>query len=359
MRDRIRVGIVGYGYAGEVIHAPLIESVPDLELVAVSTSRADRAAVARERGLRVHNDPDALIAAADIDLVVIATPHDSHLPLALAAARSGKHVVVDKLMALDANEADAMALAARDAGVMLSVFHNRRWDGDFLAVRDLIARRDGHAAGDATAEGDPRPGALIRVRSWVHAAGPPSPDRWRSHRSRGGGIFSDWGAHLLDQALLLHRGPVARVYCTLQRAVEGVDVETAALCVIEFDSGVTHIVETNQLFHDAAKGYEIWGTDGRAVVTGFDPAENELNLRVRGVGRRAPGYDARWITDGGVSALPTPIAGDWAAYYRNIAAHLLDGDDLAVSVESVLRTMRLRDAALRSAAERRVIEKPV
>ena len=363
----VRVGIVGYGYAGEVIHAPLIAAVPGLDLVAVSTSRPDRQELARGRGLRVHAKASELIASDDVDLVVIATPHDTHLPLTREACAAGKHVVCDKLMALDVDEARAMLAAAQRAGVMLSVFHNRRWDGDFLAVRAALERASSRsgagpgAAAPATAGTPPDVGDLIRIRSWVHSAGAPNPSRWRAKRSHGGGIFSDWGAHLMDQALLLHVGRVQSVYCRMEHAVPEVDVETGALCVVAFDDGTSHVIETNQLYHEAAKGYEAWGTAGRLVVSGFDPREDLLNQEVRGTRRSPGGYEARFER-AGEAAVPQPSApgpGDWAAYYGNVADHLIRGEQLAVTPESVVRMMELREAALRSAAEGSVVEGPI
>lgn len=350
---RIRVGIIGYGYAGEVIHAPLIKSVPDLELVAVSTSRADRRELAESRGLRAFERAEELIGADDIDLVVVATPHDSHLTLTDAAAAAGKHVVCDKLMARTVAEAEQMVVSAEQAGVMLSIFHNRRWDGDFLMARDVIA--SAAAPGEETVGGAadvPAVGRLISVFAWVHSPGAPAPQKWRAQKTRGGGIFSDWGAHLMDQALLLHSGEPELLCCTMQYAVPEIDVETAAHAIFRFGDGSIHHIETNQLFHEASKGYEIWGTEGRLLITGFDPKENELNVAVRGTERRAPEYRVRWYSATDPESpreLYPPPAGDWAAFYRSIAAHLVSGEPLAVPGADILRMMRLRRAAIAAA----------
>ncbi len=339
----------------------------ELELVAVSTSREERQEIARSRGLRAHAKASELIASDDVDLVVIATPHDTHLPLTREACAAGRHVVCDKLMALDVDEAESMVAAAREAGVSLSVFHNRRWDGDFRTVRAALAAASGRgalgASGGRVAPGAvgelPDLGDVLRIRAWVHGSGAPNPARWRAQASHGGGIFSDWGAHLVDQALQLHASPVASVSCQMLHALPEIDVETAALCVIGFEDGTSHVIETTQLYHESSKGYELWGTKGRLTVTGFDPRENLLNQQVRGVERSGGDYEVRIVGPEGTTAFGSPGPGDWVDFYENVASHILHGEELAVTGESVVRMMKLREAALVSAAEKRTVSGPI
>ena len=132
------VALLGFGLAGRVFHAPLVEATPGLRLHTVVSSDPAKVASAYPQA-RVLTDPQAAFADPDIDLVVVATPNHTHAPLALAALAAGKHVVVDKPFALDLAEARAMIEAADRAGRRLSVFHNRRWDADFLALRALLA----------------------------------------------------------------------------------------------------------------------------------------------------------------------------------------------------------------------------
>ena len=134
----VQVGLIGYGFAGKTFHAPLITSVAGLELCAVATRQAESVAVDLP-DVEVDQDPTALIAGDDLDLIVIATPNDTHAPLARAAIEAGKHVVIDKPFALDLAEARGLIVLAEQHGVTLSVFHNRRWDSDFLAGQKAIA----------------------------------------------------------------------------------------------------------------------------------------------------------------------------------------------------------------------------
>ncbi len=135
---RLRVGLVGYGYAGKTFHAPLIAAVPALELAAVASSDAAKVH-ADWPGIAVCATPADLIGRDDIDIVVIATPNDTHAPLARAALRAGRHVVVDKPFTVALDDARELVELARAQRRVLSVFHNRRWDGDFLTLRQLIA----------------------------------------------------------------------------------------------------------------------------------------------------------------------------------------------------------------------------
>ena len=167
--EPIRVGLLGYGYSGRTFHAPLIAAIPGLALCGVSSRDAARVQ-ADYPDAKVHADPLALIAAHDIDLTVIATPNDTHAPLARAAIAAGKHVVIDKPFTLDLAEArDLVARSARQ-GVLLSVFHNRRWDSDYLTVRQAI--EDGLV------------GTVSQFESHFDRFRPEVRDRWRERGGR-------------------------------------------------------------------------------------------------------------------------------------------------------------------------------
>ena len=194
MPATLDVALLGFGLAGRVFHAPLVAATPGLRLHTVVSSDPARVA-ATHPGARVLADPHAAFADPDIDLVVVATPNDTHAPLALAALAAGKHVVVDKPFALDVAEARTMIAAARRADRLLGVFHNRRWDADFLALRALL---DGGALGE-----------VAELHSHFDRFRPQVPDRWRDRAGPGGGLWYDLGPHLVDQALQLFGPPLA------------------------------------------------------------------------------------------------------------------------------------------------------
>ena len=195
----LNVALLGYGYAGKTFHAPLIAATPGLRLAAVASS--DPAKVRADLpDATVLPDAAAVLAQADLDLVVIATPNDTHADLARRALEAGRHVVVDKPFTLTLAEARELADLAASAGRVLSVFHNRRWDADFLTLRRLVA--------DGTL------GEVLALESRFDRFRPEVRKRWREAAIPGGGLWYDLGPHLVDQALRLF-GPPDAVYADL------------------------------------------------------------------------------------------------------------------------------------------------
>ncbi len=184
----VRVGLVGFGFASQTFHAPLVGAVGGMEIVAVSSSNAARVHVVLP-GVAVEADPFALVTRGDIDLVVVASPNDSHAPIASAALAAGKHVVVDKPFTVALDEARGLIKLAGTVGRVLSVFHNRRWDSDFLSVKAAI---NGGVVGRVT-----------QFESHFDRFRPEVRDRWREKAGPGSGIWFDLGPHLVDQALCL------------------------------------------------------------------------------------------------------------------------------------------------------------
>jgi len=337
---QINTAIVGYGYAGRVMHAQLVKAADGLDLMTVSTRDAERRAAAeRDFGVRTCASVDELVADDDVQLVVIATPHDTHRDIAVRCLDAGKHVVTDKLMCMNAGEADEMIAAARRNDRMLSVFHNRRWDCGYLTLKKALA--------------DGLLGDLVVVEAAVVNWGHPKPTRWRSFRKHGGGQFRDWGAHLTDQALQLVDAPVASVWCDMLYGEPSVDVETAALCNIVFANGVRYRVETGSISALVRPRWYVRGTKGALRKTGLDPQENAL--REGRVDPACPQPEAdraavRYETDDSMrEAKLETVPGTWTSYYQNVADHLLKGADLAVKPEQVRRAMAVIDAAAKSA----------
>jgi predicted dehydrogenase len=326
----IRVGLIGYGYSGRTFHAPLIRSVADLELRMIG-SRDPAKVEADLSGVTVVSDPDVVATSEAVDLVVIAAPNDSHAPLARAALAAGKHVVVDKPFTLDLAEARSLRAAARSRDRLLAVFHNRRWDSDFLTVRGAI---------DAGAIGPVR-----HCESHFDRFRPRVRDRWRENAGPGSGIWYDLGPHLVDQALQLFGLP-DRVTANLAQLRSGARSDDWAHAVLDYP-GLRVVLHASMLVAGGAPRFVVHGEAGSLIKHRADPQEGQL---LAGLAPGAPGWgldpDALEIYDGSGTVTRVPaVAGDQRLFYRGVAETLLRGPvDDAAALEAV-RVMACLEAA--------------
>ena len=330
--DALRVGLIGFGLAGASFHAPLIAATPGLRIGAIVTSDAGR----RSQAGRAHPDAELLDSAADLwdradalDLVVIATPNASHAPLAEAALSRNLPTVVDKPLATSAAEARALLDAARQRGTLLTVFQNRRWDGDFLTLGRLIAE-----------------GALGRVHRFESRF-----ERWRPEPKPGwresgtpedaGGILFDLGSHLIDQALVLF-GPVAHVCAEVDRRRPGVRVEDDVFVALEHVSGVYSHLWMSALAALPGPRLRVLGDRGGYVKQGLDV--QEAVLRAGGSPTDA-GYGVEPTEQWGrlgtpESSRPVPTErGDWTAFYAGVVAAMREGAPVPVQPEDALAVL--------------------
>ena len=259
MTARIRVALIGYGFSGKTFHAPLIRAVPGLELSLIGSS--DTAKVHADLpGIPVISDPLTVATAPDIDLVVIATPNDSHAPLADAALSAGKHVVVDKPFTLDLASARALTTTATRHDRLLTVFHNRRWDSDFLTVRQALT--------------DDVIGAVKHFELHFDRFRPQVRDRWREGDGPGSGLWVDLGPHLLDQVLLLFGLP-DRVTGNLALLRDGARSDDWAHVVLDYpDKRV--VLQASMLVAGGSPRFIVHGTDGSIVKQQGDGQEQQL-----------------------------------------------------------------------------------
>ena len=340
MSDIIRVGLIGYGYASKTFHAPLINGTPGMTLAAISSSdegkvKADWPSTA------VVGDPQQLFSDPSIDLIVIPTPNDTHYPLAKAALEAGKHVVVDKPFTVTLSQARELEALARRCGRLISVFHNRRWDSDFLTVKSLI--------NDGTL------GEVSYFESHFDRYRPEVRNRWREQGGPGSGIWYDLGPHLLDQAISLFGLPVSLAVdlAQLRPGAHSTDYFHAVLAYpqrrVILHSTVLAAAETPR--------YIVHGSRASYIKYGVDPQEDRLKN-----GERLPqedwGYDMRdgvlTRIDGDErreeSWLTTP--GNYPAYYAGIRDALTGNGDNPVPVSQAIVVMELLEMGLESARHR-------
>jgi scyllo-inositol 2-dehydrogenase (NADP+) len=341
--------VVGYGLAGRAFHCPLIRRQPGLRLHGIVARDPNvRAQAISELGndVRGYADLDEALADPAVQLVVIATPHDTHAGLTAKTLEARRHCVVDKVMALSTDEADGLIDARDRSGCLLSVFHNRRWDWDFLTVRDVISRGE--------------LGRLLVIESAVCRYAPPR--AWRASRAAAGTILHDWGAHLVDQALQLGLGPCRRLTAWLTEAPwETVDSGGHGRIALEFD-GVLFQVETSRVCKLERPRWWIIGTDRGFVKRGIDPQEDALragNIDMASEPIEHQGVLLGSSPDGTVfENRVATVRGHWDSYYQNIALAIEGRAKLAVKAEEAREVVRVLDAAVQSSREHRVIEGP-
>jgi len=335
----VRVALIGYGYAGRVFHAPLIRAVPGLSLDFVVSRDAEK----------VHADlpdveaiGDPLRAATDprADLVVIATPNDSHASLARAALQAGRNVVVDKPFTLSLADARELAALAKAQGCLLSVFQNRRWDSDFLALRQALT--------------DDLIGGFTHLESRFERYRPQVRDRWREQTGTGGGVLWDLGPHLVDQALQL-MGTPDTVYANLAVQREGALVEDWAHVVLEFGARRA-ILQIGMLAAGGTTRFLAHGTRGSLIKARPDPQEAQLLAGLRpGDAGWGVDDDPLWIIDGSMERAVAAPRGDQSQYYAAVRDALLGYGSNPVTPTQAIAVMAVLEAAFRSAREGRAI----
>ena len=328
------VGLIGYGFAARTFHAPLLAAEPGLALVRVASSDAGKVH-ADLPAIGVDADPFAVTTAADTDLVVIASPNDSHAPLARAALAAGKHVVVDKPFTLDLAEARDLIALAGERGRLLSVFHNRRWDSDYLTVKAAIA------AGLI--------GTVAHLESHIDRFRPAVRQRWREGAGPGSGVWFDLGPHLVDQALQLFGLPHA-VTGSLAMQRDGALSDDWAHVVLDY--GPRRVVlHASMLVAGGSPRFVVHGDRGSIVKRHPDQQEPQL---LAGMAPGAPGWGAdgdplRVYDAGGLVTERPAEAGDQRGYYAGIAAALRGEAPNPVPAAQALAVMAVIEAAAQSA----------
>jgi len=352
----LRVAIIGYGLAGTVFHAPLIAATDGMTVSAIVTGNAERQQRARA------DFPTAAILssaehiwqdAASYDLVVVASPNRTHVPLGIAAMQAGLPVVIDKPLAPSVSEAERLIATSKSTGKLLTVFQNRRWDNDFLTVRQLLA-----------SEPDVL-GSIVRFESWYQRYRPqPRAGAWRELPDPGeaGGLLFDLGSHLIDQALLLFGQPL-RVYAEVDLRRPGVQVDDDTFVALEFANGTRAHLWMGVLTRIPGPRLRITGLRGMYEKWGLDPQEDALNAGKRpgdaGWGEEPRESWGRLSTDVGklhIDGLVETLPGAYETFYALLRDALAPGGKPPVNPADAVATLRVIEAARESAQNHTVIE---
>ncbi|WP_295938866.1 oxidoreductase [uncultured Xanthomonas sp.] len=333
------LALLGFGYVGRTFHAPLIAQTPGLHLHTVVSRQAEAVNAAWPQA-RVVADAAQAFADPRIDAVVIATPNQTHAPLALAALAQGKHVLVDKPFTLDVAEAQQVLAQAQRADRIVSVFQNRRWDGDFLGVRALLE------AGTL--------GEIAEFHSHFDRHRPQVGDRWREHALPGSGLWFDLGPHLLDQALQLF-GPPQALQADLALQRPGAQTVDYVHAVLRYPR-LRVVLHAGSLVAANGLRFALHGSGGSYVKHGLDTQEAQLRA---GVAPGAPGWgedplpgQLRLVGADGthaVQTLPAP-RGDYRDCYAAFREAIAGRAPAPVDAAQALAVMRLLEAGVRSAA---------
>ncbi len=314
--EATRCAVIGYGGAFNMgkAHAEQMNAAGMKTVAAcdVDPVRMEQAAVDFP-GIRTYTSVDDLLKDSLVDLCVIILPHNLHGEVAVKCLNAGKHVVVEKPMSNTVAEADAMVEAATRNGKMLSVFHNRRWDGDFMSIRELL--------------GQGIIGDVFKIEACMggyHKLG----DWWRSDKEISGSVLHDWGAHIIDW-----------IFHFVPESMTGVDgyfhkrvwkektLEDHGEIVIRFEGGKTAQVENSSIAAASKSRWRILGTKGAIVMNGWDKIEVTVDH---------DGYLAKFEMK--------PKDSQWSAYYQNVADHLMKGMPLIVQAEQSRRIIAAIEA---------------
>jgi scyllo-inositol 2-dehydrogenase (NADP+) len=319
----LRCGLLGYGLNWQMgkNHAGWIDATPGLKAVAACDINPERTAAAKKEF--PHFDTflslDEMLKMQDLDLVVNITPHHLHAALTLQCLKSGRHVVSEKPFCLTVDEASSIIRAARRNKRMVSVFHNRRWDGDYMALREAIGRG--------------LLGEVYHTETWCGRYGRPGAT-WRSDKALSGGTLYDWGSHFIDWTLRLHNKRVAQVMGLFhKRQWHAVTVEDAAHAVIRFEGGAEAEHQQTWLAAVPRAKWRVLGTLG-GLTYNWEAETADLTSYASGV-----------KIEGKIAAKPTYGC---LEYYRNIADHLLLGEPLAVTPEQAREVIAVIETAERS-----------
>lgn len=336
-----RVALIGYGYAARTFHAPLIQAVPALSLALIASSRPEQVG-ADLPGIAIEGDPMQAVVDPGVDLVVIATPNDTHFPLAQAALRAGKHVVVDKPMTPSLPEARELSATAQAHGRLLSVFHNRRWDSDFLSVRQAL--------------GEGLIGEVRHFESRIERFRPQVRDRWRERPGPAAGLWWDLGPHLVDQALTLFGTPDSvQANFAMQRS--GATTDDWAHVVLGFGPSIRAVLQVGMLAAIPGPRFIVHGTRGSMVKARPDRQEQQLLAGLR-PGDPQWGTDPDpmlWQRDDGATQTRPALSGDQSRFYAELAGAIAGNCPNPVPPDEAIRVMAVMQAAVDSASVGRTV----
>ncbi|WP_054026104.1 oxidoreductase [Bacillus sp. FJAT-28004] len=343
----LKVGLIGYGYAGKNFHAPIITSIPQMKLAKV-VQRKSSDAKERYPWIEVVRDASDVLQDSSIELVVVATPSADHYSYARAALLAGKHVVVEKPFTIHEAEARSLIAIAKEQGKMISVFHNRRFDGDFITIRKIIEQG--------------MLGRLVDVRfSWDRYIPHVNPSEWRESGNLGAGVLYDLAVHFIDQALQLFGLPY-RIQADVRKMRDHAAADDYFDIQLAYRNGPKVTLQASLLRREKGPRYVLHGMNGSYVKYGEDSQEEAL---LQGLAPGCPGWGKEeqhlWGTmdtkleEVNVVGQIETMPGSYESYYQNVYNHIVHNAELLVKPEEAQLTIQMVELALKSSREGRAI----
>lgn len=344
MTEIIRTAIIGFGVSGKIFHAPLLAADPDFEISIIATSNPERQRQAAHEYPQATIVPDyqeVLKAADQLDLLVIGTPPQTHFEIARAALEHGLNVVIDKPFVVRSEQGEELIALATERGLTLTVYQNRRWDGDFLTVKRLIA--------------DHELGSIHTFESRFEWFNPLGMRSWKAELTaqEGGGILYDLGTHLIDQAIELF-GPVQKAQAVLRTLTDQANAEEDAHLLLLHSSGTQSRLTMSSLNAAPGARFHLSGNCGAYTSYGLDPQELQL---ASGISPKNADYGkkakANWgqLVDGNTSRSVPTLPGEYPQFYRALARCLHEAGPVPVDPIDSLITLRLIESIQRDAAK--------
>jgi len=336
----IKVAVVGYGLSAQVFHLPFITQSPNFSLIAISSTQLKKVSE-NYPDIDVYESSEQMIRESDADLVIITSPNNTHYPLAKFALESSKHVLLEKPMSTTSEEGLALAALALDKSLILSVYHNRRWDGDFLTLKQLVKSAD--------------LGEIKVFHSNFNRFRPVVRDRWREQPGEGSGILYDLGSHLVDQALCLFGEPQSLTANCVKLRADSLTVDYFQVMLhyphLEVVLGSSPFTATPNI------RFELQGTKGSYIKYGLDPQEDQLRDGVRpsapAFGIEPPAhYGVKYLSDAqgelqSVSKIET-MKGCYSEYYAQLALAINAKLAAPVSAIAGAKVIKILELALLS-----------
>ncbi len=347
MKDLMYAGVIGFGGEGNS-HRKLIEKIDGLELAGVYDIRESRRDFARENGVYVYNDYADMLADPKIDIIVIATPNDLHKPMSIDAMRAGKNVVCEKPVMMNSKELEEVLQVQKETGKVFVVYQNRRWDRDYLAMKQLY---ESGKIGD-----------VFRIENRVHGSRG-IPGDWRQYPEYGGGMILDWGVHILDQMVLLVGEKIKSVYCTVDHVTNEL-VDDGFNIKLKFESGVEAVLEVGTSNFIALPRWYMLGRNGSAVIRGWDVNDSNVVIAEKiDNSNIVPVITASGITKTMAPRNPDQYKtypldipeSDLRNFYYNVMAACRGEEEQIVRNDQVMRIMKLMEAAMESARDNKVV----